>query len=111
MGTLVEDVETEGSEDTAASAEDKSPRRSSGRCRKSAAAVATPTLDVISEEGATPTTPKTTKSTVGKRKQTEEEVGVSTPPAKRRSRRVTITVLDTDVDLLGSPLATTTATA
>ena len=111
LPTLVEDVETEGSEDTEALAEDKSPKRSRGRTRKAAAAAATPTLDVISEEGPSQTSSKSSKSStaVGKRKQAEEEVEVSTPPAKRRSRRVTITVLDTDVPLLGSPLATETA--
>ena len=111
LPTLVEDVETEGSEDTEGLAEDKSPKRSRGRTRKAAAAASTPTLDVISEEGPSQTSSKSTKSStaVGKRKQAEEEVEVSTPPAKRRSRRVTITVLDTDVPLLGSPVATDTA--
>ena len=39
----------------------------------------------------------------------EEDEAEATPPAKRRSRRVTITVLDTDVDLLGSPHVTSNA--
>ena len=105
LPTLVEDVETEGSEDTAASADDKTPKRSRGRPRKSATAAATPTLDAISEEGASEVPSKSARPSAGKRKQVEEEAEVSTPPAKRRSRRVTITVLDSDVDLLGSPLA------
>ena len=45
--------------------------------------------------------PEPVKSTRGKRKQSQEaeEVAMATPPAKRVSRRVTITTLDTDVDL------------
>ena len=69
-------------------------------------------LDVISEEGVTDLPSQPAKPSSSKRKQEPgEEVEVTGPPAKRRSRRATLsnpgTVLDTDVDLLGSPLAVT----
>ena len=105
LPTLVEDVETDDSE---APTEDPPPKRGRGRGSKSTAVAS---LDVISEEGASEVPSKSAKASTsrGKRKQMEEDEVEATPPAKRRSRRVTITVLDTDVDLLGSPHVTSNA--
>merc|ERR1711972_429654 len=83
-------------------------KRPRGRPSKAASKVSSPSLNVISEDvEAEPVKPSTSR---GKRKQVEDDVeDVPTPPAKRASRsemkqgRVTITTLDTDVDLL-SPL-------
>ena len=109
LPTLVEDVESEAPE---AVSESLAPRRGRGRGSKSSAAASVTSLDVISEEGVTelPSQPAKPSSSRSKRKQ-EEEVEMTAPPAKRRSRRATLsnpgTVLGTDVDLLGSPLAVT----
>ena len=109
LPTLVEDVESEE-----AVSENLAPRRGRGRGSKSSAAASVTSLDVISEEGVTdlPSQPAKPSSSRSKRKQeVEEEVEMTAPPAKRRSRRATLfnpgTVLGTDVDLLGSPLAVT----
>ena len=109
LPTLVEDVESEAPE---AVSESLAPRRGRGRGSKSSAAGSVTSLDVISEEGVTDLPSQPAKPSSSKRKQEPgEEVEVTGPPAKRRSRRATLsnpgTVLDTDVDLLGSPLAVT----
>ena len=105
LPTLVEE-ETEASASTEPEAavtpsEVAGPKR---RGRKPAAAAAkpsTPSLNIIEEES-DKVEQEPVKATKGKRKQPqdeEEELAVATPPAKRVSRRVTITTLDTDVDL------------
>ena len=105
LPTLVEE-ETEASASTEPEAavtptEAAGPKR---RGRKPAAAAAkpsTPSLNIIEEES-DKVEQEPVKATKGKRKQPqdeEEELAVATPPAKRVSRRVTITTLDTDVDL------------
>ena len=71
-----------------------------GRGRKPAAKatkVQSPSLNVIAEEATEPSKPAAAR---GKRKVVEEDgvEDVPTPPAKRVSRRVTITTLDTDIE-------------
>ena len=103
LPTLVEEEqETASTEVEAAPSTETGPKR---RGRKPATAKpSTPSLNIIEEESdksQPEQEPEPVKPARGKRKQTVQEAEdvVSTPPAKRVSRRVTITTLDTDVDL------------
>ena len=105
LPTLVEE-ETEAAStepEAAVTPTEAGPKR---RGRKPAAAKpSTPSLNIIEEESdktEPELEPEPVKATRGKRKQPQEEaeeMAMATPPAKRVSRRVTITTLDTDVDL------------
>ena len=100
-------VEEEPLPEPSSASEDSGVKR---RGRKAAPKASTPSLNVIAEEGGSSVEPEPAKaaSQRGKRKQATEEEEVATPPAKRVSRRVTITTLDTDVDLF-TPAKTSTA--
>merc|ERR1719270_1995310 len=95
--------------------EEEAPKRGRGRPK---AKPSTPSLNVISEENDEPAEavlePEPSKQpskSRGKRKPDDDEgEEISTPPAKRVSRRVTITTLDTDVDLFTPLRGSSTAT-
>ena len=101
--------------ETSREEEEGAPKRGRGR-RK--AKPSTPSLNVISEENDEPAEPvlepepsKHPSKSRGKRKPVDDESEeISTPPAKRVSRRVTITTLDTDVDLFTPLRGSSTAT-